>query len=140
MAIITRHDMVPIREAISPEQRRTLTTLYDTVRCEMDAIVNEAEVIMERRRELLDDAVRVRQRLWPKRHWQGRRRPPPDAPPLPPLRQGARVIGGRALRQLCRIILRRHGPQTLVELHSYIHLYGCKLHSHDPVKGLADAM
>ncbi len=140
MTLITRHDLVPIREAISPGQRQALTGLYDAVAHEMNQIAGEAESVMVRRRVLLDDAVRVHQRLWPKRHWQGRRRPPPDAPPLPPLRNGARIIGGRALRQLCRTILRRHGPQTLVELHSYIHLYGCKLDAHDPVKGLADAM
>jgi hypothetical protein len=140
MAIITYRDIVPLRGNINPEQRKIIETHYAQTNAQLAELAREAADLMTRRRNTIDTALAIRNRLYPEHWFHGRRRPEPDAPPLPPIEPNAIHLQGRALRQLCRDILRNQGPQTLVELHSSIHVLGYAINTHWPTKTLADAM
>jgi hypothetical protein len=140
MAIITYRDIVPLRGNINPEQRKIIETHYAQTNAQLAELAHEAANLMTRRRDTIDTALAIRNRLYPEHWFHGRRRPEPDAPALPPIEPNAIHLHGRALRQLCRDILRNNGPQTLTELHSTLHILGYAINTHWPTKTLADAM
>jgi hypothetical protein len=140
MTIITYRDIIPLRGSINPTERAELENLYNSTNQQLAALAAEATELMHRRRDTIDTALAIRERLWPQRWHHGRRRPEPDANALPPMAPNPVWLHGRALRQICRDILRRNGPQTLVELHAAIHTYGYAINNNTPTKALADAM
>jgi hypothetical protein len=140
MAIITYRDIVPLRGSINPNERAQLETLYNTTNQVLADLATEATELMHRRRDTIDTALAIRERLWPQRWHHGRRRPEPDANALPPMVPNPIWLHGRALRQICRDILRKNGPQTLTEIHATIHTYGYAINNTRPTKALADAM
>jgi hypothetical protein len=140
MTIITYRDIVPLRGSMNPDERRAVEAEFAATNQRLADLAAEGAHVMARRRDVIDTALSIRDRLWPHAWYHGRRRPEPDAPALPPIAPGAIYVHGRALRQLCRDVLRRQGPQTLIELHSSIHLLGYAIHASWPAKALADAM
>jgi hypothetical protein len=140
MAIITYRDIVPLRGSINPNERSQLETLYNQTNQQLENLATEATDLMHRRRDTIDTALAIRERLWPQRWHHGRRRPEPDANALPPMVPNPIWLHGRALRQICRDILRKNGPQTLTEIHATIHTYGYAINNTRPTKALADAM
>jgi hypothetical protein len=140
MAIITYRDIVPLRGSINPEQRKQIEAHYAQTNTRLAELANQAAQLMTQRRDTIDTALAIRNRLYPEHWFHGRRRPEPDAPALPPIQPNAIHLKGRALRQLCRDILRNQGPQTLIELHSTLHILGYAINATWPTKTLADAM
>jgi hypothetical protein len=114
---------------------------YDRTVVELAARDRELLEIVERRRATTRRLAELTDRLWPMVfRVAGRRPPPPEQLPLPPISVGAQYLMGRPLRSVCLTLLGRHGACELAELHRLLHLYGFQMASDHPVKCLADAM
>ena len=94
----------------------------------------------QQRRHLFQRIQHAHDLLWDIDCLQGRQPARPGQPPLPPVCDNPIGLHGRRLRTTCLAILRTHGPLSLPELHSLIHLYGYAIQNHHPGKALADAM
>jgi len=75
--------------------------------------------------------------LFPRR---GRRAPSLDGRRIPDAPPESIPLGGVHLRRVCIELLRRHGAQTLVDLHRLLHLHGYVIAAPTQAKTLADAM
>ncbi len=126
---------------IHPKHHAELAGKLETIIERIATIDREAIARADERRDLVEEAKALRDRVWPivPRH-HGRRPPGPDERPLPPLRHDAEVLGGRRLRSVCLALLGRYGELPLTELHSHLHLHGYTVAGPNCVKRLADAM
>lgn len=107
----------------------------------LEQIDRRLETLSDERRAIVDALAELREELYPPVPWAHGRRPPDiDQAPLPPAPAGAQCLGGRDLRVTCLTILRRHGPQKLIELHGLLHRYGYLVGARRPVTALSDAM
>ena len=78
----------------------------------------------QQRRQLFQRIQHAHDLLWDIDSLHGRQPARPGQPPLPPVCDNPIALHGRRLRTTCLAILRTHGPLSLPELHSLIHLYG----------------
>jgi hypothetical protein len=106
--------------------------------CEHDLA---AIVWAETRVGIIKELAAIENILWPPLDpYRARRAPSPDSLRVPDPAPGAITTSGVHLRRICREILHRHGPQSLVELHRLLHLYGYVIAARAQAKALADAL
>ncbi len=108
---------------------------------ELASLDQELEVLAARRRATLDHLAAYRRRLWPGMRGRHHRKTcRAEDNPMPPAAVDAEELWGGELRQAAVQVLRRHGAQTLREIHGLLHRYGYVIEGCRPVQRLADAL
>lgn len=140
--IVTKGQRQPLRRLLRTAENRTAMLAHQQELLERLAEHDRLGAEWARqRRAIIDELTAAYEWLYPRWAFVRSRRPPaPDVPPLPAVAEGAELLGGVELRATCLALLERHGPSSLTELQTLLHLDGYAVRGDYPPKVLADAL
>lgn len=132
----------PIRQEskLFGEQRRAVQRRCDDLHDDLRAIDAQLSELARRRRDIVVELRRHRDRLYPRILTRGRQPMADGAEQLPPVAADATFLSGRRLRSVCLALLRQYGTLALTELHVLLHRDGYAVAHRRPVQALADAL